>query len=189
VGIDVLLHTYGTLATALGPRMGGASDGWLRAMVSAKMLGRKTGRGYYLYEEEGKKGGKKGGEKRVNPAAVELVKLHRAEPGAPPPEAGIGALDDSALVGRMVARFQKECMHALQDGVVRSAADGDIGAVFGLGFPPFLGGPFRYADTVGARVLADQMQRLADAAGDRFAPPQILLDHARSGTKFYPDTK
>lgn len=44
VGIDVLFHTYGTLAGALGPRMGGASDGWLKEMVAAKMLGRKTGK-------------------------------------------------------------------------------------------------------------------------------------------------
>ena len=61
----------------------------------------------------------------------------------------------------------------------------DIGAIFGLGFPPFLGGPFRYADTYGAQKLSDDMSRYAARLGPQFDPPQVLLDHAKAGKKFY----
>ena len=61
----------------------------------------------------------------------------------------------------------------------------DIGAIFGLGFPPFLGGPFRYADSYGARKLSDDMARYASTLGPQFDPPQILLDNAKSGATFY----
>jgi enoyl-CoA hydratase/long-chain 3-hydroxyacyl-CoA dehydrogenase len=181
VGIDVLFHTYGTLSGALGPRMSGASDGWLKDMVDAKMLGRKTGKGFYMYPPK-VKGAKESKDKPINPAALELVEKHRA---SAPVEAGVAGLSDEVLVERMVLRFMKECMHALEDGVIRSPADGDIGAVFGLGFPPFLGGPFRYADTLTARTVEDKMARYADKLGERFAPPQILKDHARSGKPFH----
>ena len=179
VGVDVLFHTYGTLAAALGVRMAGAADGWLKAMVDAKMLGRKTGKGFYLYEAGAS--GKAAKAKVINPEAVALLAQHKgaAAGGAAPPT-------PEEVAERMVLRFMKECMHSLQDGIIRNAADGDIGAVFGLGFPPFLGGPFRYADTLGAQKVADSMSRYAGTVGEHFAPPQILLDLAKSGKKFHP---
>ena len=61
----------------------------------------------------------------------------------------------------------------------------DVGAIFGLGFPPFLGGPFRYADSYGASKLCDDMSRYASRLGPQFDPPQILLDNAKAGKTFY----
>jgi enoyl-CoA hydratase / long-chain 3-hydroxyacyl-CoA dehydrogenase len=183
VGIDVLYHTYATLKGALGPRMGGASDGWLKDMVDAKMLGRKTGKGFYLYEKTPTKG-KQGSGKTLNPEASELVKKHSAAAGGAK-EAGLETAKDEELVERMVLRFMKETMHALEDGIIKNPQDGDIGAVFGLGFPPFLGGPFRYADTLKAGVVEAKMGRLADKLGERFAPPQILKDYAKAGKSFH----
>ena len=62
---------------------------------------------------------------------------------------------------------------------------GDIGAVFGIGFPPFIGGPFRLLDTVGAQGFVDRMYRYRDAKGPQFEPAQILKDYAASGKKFH----
>jgi len=186
VGIDVLYHTYGTLASALGVRMtGGNSNVMLKQFVDAKMLGRKTGKGFYTYAAPAAGGKKKGSSsaKTVNPEATALLNAARAAAGITPGAAA--PVDPAGAAERMVLRFVKECMHSLQDGIIRSPADGDIGAVFGLGFPPFLGGPFRYADTVGPRVLADRMAALAAANGQQFAPPQILVDYAAAGKKFH----
>ena len=63
--------------------------------------------------------------------------------------------------------------------------DGDIGAVLGLGFPPFHGGPFRYIDNTGAGTVIDSMNRLELKYGSRFRPAGILADMAKSGGKFY----
>jgi 3-hydroxyacyl-CoA dehydrogenase/enoyl-CoA hydratase/3-hydroxybutyryl-CoA epimerase len=60
-----------------------------------------------------------------------------------------------------------------------------VGAVFGLGFPPFRGGPFRWADAVGAKVLVEKLERLRDRLGQRFAPAPLLVEHAARGSRFH----
>ncbi len=61
---------------------------------------------------------------------------------------------------------------------------GDIGAVFGIGFPPFLGGPFRMMDIQGTKQFMDRMLRYRDAKGPQFEPAQMLKDYAASGKKW-----
>lgn len=74
---------------------------------------------------------------------------------------------------------------SLQDGILENAADGDIGAVFGIGFPPFMGGPFRYLDRLGVQTFVDRMQRYADRVGPHFAPAPLLVDMAKAGKTFH----
>ena len=86
---------------------------------------------------------------------------------------------------RVVLRFVIEAIHCLQDGIIASARDGDIGAVFGVGFPPFRGGPFMWLDTVGPKVIVEKLKKLEAEHGPQFAPPQLLLDKAAKGELFH----
>ena len=61
----------------------------------------------------------------------------------------------------------------------------DIGAVFGIGFPPFRGGPFRLVDAMGAQKFVDLMSKYRDELGAQFQPAPILLDYAKANKKFH----
>jgi 3-hydroxyacyl-CoA dehydrogenase/enoyl-CoA hydratase/3-hydroxybutyryl-CoA epimerase len=73
----------------------------------------------------------------------------------------------------------------LGEGILRSARDGDVGAVCGLGFPAYLGGPFRYADAVGIPRILELLRGWERRFGERFEPAPLLLEMARRGTSFY----
>ena len=85
---------------------------------------------------------------------------------------------------RVVLQMVNEAMHCLDEGILRCPADGDVGAIFGLGFPPFLGGPFRYVDTRGAGSVVDDLRELADLHGPRFEPAPALVQAAKDNRKF-----
>ena len=89
------------------------------------------------------------------------------------------------VVERCVLRFVSEAVHCLQAGVISSARDGDIGAVFGVGFPPFRGGPFMWMDTMGLDVVVAKLEKLEAEFGPHFAPPQLLKDKAAKGELFH----
>ena len=127
----------------------------------------------------------------MNPEAVAILERARNSSSS-----GGGLLSSTVdMQQRMLLRFIKECILCAQDDILAPGsfatnpkaayATGDIGAVFGVGFPPFLGGPFRYCDIMGAQKVVDDMQRYADALGPHFAPPQLLLDVAKAGGKFH----
>ena len=77
-----------------------------------------------------------------------------------------------------------EAALCLQEGILRSPRDGDIGAIFGLGFPPFTGGPFSYCDQVGVDKVVEHMKRFEQDHGARFTPAQVLVDAAKNKTLF-----
>eukprot|EP00753_Platysulcus_tardus_P020682 PLAT8333.2.p2 GENE.PLAT8333.2~~PLAT8333.2.p2 ORF type:complete len:241 (-),score=143.75 PLAT8333.2:99-821(-) len=191
VGIDVGQHIIHYLGDVFGDRFTqGVDPRALDEMVAAGYLGRKSGKGFYLYEEpQKKKTGflarftqSKPRGKMLNPEADLMVQ--RLREGRPQLA---DELADEEIQQRMVTRFVNEAVLCLEDGVLHNAADGDIGAIFGLGFPPFLGGPFRYVDAIGADKFVDQMLALQDRYGSRFQPAQSLVDMAKSGAKFHSD--
>ncbi len=91
------------------------------------------------------------------------------------------------IVDRAVLAMANEAVWTLGDGVLRSARDGDAAAIFGLGFPPQLGGPLRYIDDRGPAAVVDRLRALVADHGERFAPAPLLVEVAERGGTFTGD--
>ena len=166
VGIDVGTKIGPILQHAYGDRFAAPQN--IAAILNDDRKGRKNGRGFYLYPAKGSRS-----KKQVDPAIYTLL-------GVSPK----GQLAEKEIAQRCVMMMLNEAARCLDEGVVRNARDGDIGGVFGIGFPPFLGGPFRYMDTLGASEVVAQLQRLASQYGERFAPCDRLLQMVEGQRKF-----
>jgi len=162
VGLDVGLKASKVLHDAFGERM--APVPGLAALVEAGRLGRKSGQGFYRYAH-----GKRQG---VDASVHALI-------GTEPARAPVADVED-----RLVHAMLNEAARAFDEGVVRSVRDGDIAAVFGIGYPPFRGGPLRTLDQIGAARVVDTLRRLEATYGSRFAPAPVLVEHAEHSTRF-----
>lgn len=169
VGIDVAEKVGHIVHAHFGDRM--KPPPGFEKLVADKRHGRKNKRGFYLY------GGKKKGSKKEVDESVYAVL------GITPNK----TLSADEIAQRCALAFVNEAALCFGEGILRSARDGDIGAIFGLGFPPFRGGPFRYVDAVGAGEVVRRMQRLRDRHGNRFAPAPVLAEMAENGKTFYGD--
>jgi len=169
IGLDVAHKAAGVLAEAFGARLAPAPA--VGALVTAGRLGRKSGGGFYRYV--------RGKRKDPDPATLSLI---RQKATAAPPTS-----DD--IRRRPILAMINEAVRASADQVVRSARDGDIGAVFGFGFPPFRGGPLRYVDQIGARTLVDELTALARRHGERFEPAPRLVEMAAGGRTFHEEAR
>ena len=155
---------------------GDHASGISGVLAEAGFLGRKARKGFYVYE----------GDKRSRELDVRAF----LAAGLPLPgdssDDGHAGPPLEALVQRLLLTFAREAVLCLEDGVLRSARDGDVGAVLGLGFPPFLGGPFNMLDEIGIAEAVVRYESLSADHGDRFLPPRLLLDMAAAGQRFYP---
>ncbi len=165
VGIDVGAHVARDLGRAFADR-GLEGSGAMPRLFEAGLHGRKNGRGFYRYPA-----GQKKARKTVNPEIYGLLggEVRR----------GIAA---SEIQDRLALLMVNEAVHCLQEGVISSPRDGDLGAILGLGFPPFRGGPFRYVDSIGRETLIARLRKLAEKHGQRFEPARLLEEQG----KFYP---
>lgn len=163
VGFDVGVKAGGVLFEAFGDRFRPAPV--LDRLVADGRLGRKNGRGFYRYRN-----GKKDG---VDETVYRVLGV-----------APRASVDRSAVEARLLFAMLNEAAIAFGDGVVRSTRDGDIGAIFGIGFPPFRGGPLRALEQMGMQRAVDRLRDLAQRYGTRFTPADTLVERAGSGGRF-----
>jgi len=167
VGIDVGAHVADVLSSKFQDR-GAKTSTKAKELLDAGYKGRKNKKGFYRYKEESKK------KKEVNP---EIYRFFGGEERS--------GFDDSEIHHRMVLTMVNEAVLCLEEGILESPADGDLGAILGLGFPPFLGGPFRYIDNEGAANIVNRMVRLQKDHGERFKPAALFSGTAKAGNKFH----
>ena len=100
-------------------------------------------------------------------------------------KAPTGSLPASEITKRCTYMMLNEAARCVDEEIVRSARDGDIGAIMGIGFPPFLGGPLRYIDKIGAKSLVAQLSQWAQVHGERYTPCQALITMAEKEGCYY----
>lgn len=171
IGIDVGTKVVRTLVEAFGARL--ASPPGLERMLQVNRLGRKNKKGFYEYAA------KYSGKRPVDNTVYGDLGLPKPS-GKKSPRGGLHEPD--SIAERCVLAMVNEAVHCLGEGILRSPRDGDVGAIFGLGFPPFLGGPFHFIDRKGAREVLGRLKRLEKKYGARFAPAPLLLQEKQ----FYP---
>ncbi|QXG55634.1 fatty acid oxidation complex subunit alpha FadJ [Pantoea jilinensis] len=160
VGIDVGSKISPILHQAYGERF--AAPAAFDAVLKDGRKGRKNSKGFYRYDQARWQ--------RKKPDAS-LYTLLKVTPKARQSEAQIAE--------RCVMMMLNEAARCLDEQVIRCARDGDIGAVFGIGFPPFLGGPFHYMDKLGAAEMVNRLTRLTQQHGERFTPCDALIEAAK----------
>jgi 3-hydroxyacyl-CoA dehydrogenase/enoyl-CoA hydratase/3-hydroxybutyryl-CoA epimerase len=165
VGIDVAGKAGGIMTEAFGDRI--HPNAVVPKMVEDGRLGRKNRRGFYRYDEEGKKAG---------PDETVYALIGATERRAVPRK---------QIQERLTLLMIGEAVRCLEDGVLHSARDGDVGAVLGIGFPPFRGGPFWYLDTAGPAAVLERLRALEAEHGPRFAPAPLLVQKAEGSGRFF----
>jgi 3-hydroxyacyl-CoA dehydrogenase/enoyl-CoA hydratase/3-hydroxybutyryl-CoA epimerase len=168
VGIDVGAHVARIMHEAFGDRM--VPPAVMAKLGTDDRKGRKNGRGFYVYD------GKKKGRRPVDESVYRALGLE--------PKARIPAEE---IQMRCSLQMVNEALRCFGEGILRTPRDGDIGAVFGLGFPPFRGGPFRYVDSLGPAEVLRRLQGYCDRFGPRWTPAEPLVEMARTGARFYKD--
>jgi len=167
VGVDVSLHVAHTLAACFKDRL--VLPETLSKMAAAGLLGRKSGRGFYVHS--------KGKDPKPNEETGSFVKAWSAT-----------AISQTELQERMVLLMVNEAARCLEEGVVTEPADVDFAMVMGTGFAPFRGGPLRYADSAGLPTIVKQMERLVGLGARHFEPCALLRKLAAEGKTFYSAT-
>jgi len=166
VGIDVARHAGETLHQAFGERM--APSPILERLAETDRLGKKNGKGFYLYED--------GRDKGVDESVYGDLQL-------PTPGGSQVPREDIRL--RLVLVMINEAARILEDGIVKEAGEVDLGMIMGTGFPPFRGGLLRFADEQHPRAILEKLWELEGTLGARFTPAPLLVELARDNRGFY----
>jgi len=167
VGLDVCIKVVKIFAKSLGDRI--EVPALIEPMYNSKRLGKKGGRGFYLYDDKGK-------QLSVDESVYKDLNL-------PPPK---NPLTEKECLERGVFTMINEAALALiEDRIVNTPQDVDMAMIMGTGFPPFRGGLLRYADSLGTQYVTQELEVYASKCGKRLKPTQPLLNLAKTNRKFY----
>ncbi|MDQ6673701.1 MAG: 3-hydroxyacyl-CoA dehydrogenase NAD-binding domain-containing protein [Chloroflexota bacterium] len=180
VGLEVARHAGETLTHAFGHRI--PSMPIVHRLVEAGHTGKRAGAGFYVWPRP-----------RTTPHLPRPLR-GLLEPAARVPNPAVYRMSGSPkqrdfdadfIQDRLTLLFVNEAIRCLEEGVLQSPADGDLGAVLGVGFPAFRGGPFHYADSLGPELLASRLEALAARHGSRYQPAGLLTERARAKRTFF----
>lgn len=171
VGIDTCKHAAAVMAEGFPDRMRHAFKGVSDAMFDAKRLGQKNGLGFYAYEEDAK--GKP--RKTVDEQALAIAAAAAS---------GAREVTDEDIVARMLLPMCIETVRCLDEGIVSSPADADMGLIMGIGFPVFRGGAIRYIDQLGVAAFCELADRYA-ALGKLYQVTDSLRSMAANKHSFF----
>jgi 3-hydroxyacyl-CoA dehydrogenase/enoyl-CoA hydratase/3-hydroxybutyryl-CoA epimerase len=164
VGIDVAAKAGKVMHQAFGSRL--APSDVVGKMIAAERFGRKNAKGFYHYHENLRTG--------PDESVYDLLGVRPVRPDS-----------TDEIERRLVYSMLNEAAMAAGEGVVRSPRDGDIGAIYGIGYPPFRGGPLRYVDDLGPANVVAVLRQLEARFGERFTPAASLVQLADQGGRFY----
>ncbi len=171
VGIDTSYHAAAVLAEGFPDRMGHEGDDAIDLMFHANRFGQKSGEGFYRYEMD-----KRGKPKKIlDETAYDVIH---------PTQKQTIEITDEQIVDRMMIPLCLETVRCLEDGIVDSAAEADMGLVYGIGFPPFRGGALQYIDKIGVQVFCDSCKPY-EALGKAYHPTAGLLKMAEENKTFF----
>lgn len=165
VGIDVAIKVAKVMHEGLGERAHPSK--FSTKLAEKNFLGKKNSKGFYLYDEKGKVTG-------PNPEVDDLLPKERKK------------MTETELQLRLFLPMINEAAAILKDGIVETAADVDLGLIFGIGFPPFRGGLLRYADSEGLDKILAALKNFSETVdAERYRPSDYLVQLVESKTSFY----
>lgn len=170
VGLDIGVKVAQSLQQAYGSRMQVATILDSIRSTHPNMLGKKSGCGFYLYENNTKT--------KTNPQIntilqqLDLPNYHQQ-------------IDKNMVIARCIYTMINEAAKCLQENVIANHRYLDLAMIFGTGFPAFRGGLLCYADSVGIANIVDSLQKLNAIYGERFAVSELLLEMSKNNRKFY----
>jgi 3-hydroxyacyl-CoA dehydrogenase / enoyl-CoA hydratase / 3-hydroxybutyryl-CoA epimerase / enoyl-CoA isomerase len=171
VGIDTAHHVGEVLSAGFPDRMSFDQKSSLDVMYETERFGQKNGHGYYVYTPD-KKGKPK---KAVDPSVDALLA---------PIQSSIGEISDEEIIDRMMVPMIIETARCLEEGIVDTVNEADMGLIMGIGFPPFRGGAFKYADTIGLATICEKAKSLIHL-GKLYEPTERMLEMAAKGESYY----
>jgi 3-hydroxyacyl-CoA dehydrogenase/enoyl-CoA hydratase/3-hydroxybutyryl-CoA epimerase len=167
VGLDVCIKVVKIFRKSLGERI--EVPNMIEPLYDSKRLGKKSGRGFYLYDDKGKQ--------------LSVDKGIYAELGLSAPT---NPLSEKECLERGVFTMINEASLALiEDHIVAHPEDVDLAMIMGTGFPPFRGGLLKYADSLGSQYVAQELELYASKCGTRLKPARPLENLAKNNRKFY----
>ena len=172
VGMDTSHHVGDVLAEGYPDRMGKTFRTALDVMYEAKRYGQKNGVGFYKYETDPK--GKP--VKKADLQSYELIKSVQPK--------GQADMSEEEIVDRLMLPMIIETARCLEEGIVETVQEADMGLIMGVGFPPFRGGALKYADTIGLKTVLEKAAKYA-ALGKLYEPTARMKEMAASGQTYY----
>lgn len=171
VGIDTAHHAQAVMAEGFPERMGKQGRDAIDALFEADKYGQKNGNGFYSYTIDKKGKPKKTFSEEILPVLADVC-------------ADKQDFDEQTIIQRMMIPMINEVVLCLQEGIIATPQEADMALVYGLGFPPFRGGVFRYLDSLGIAEYVEMAKQHAEL-GAMYQVPQMLIDMAAKGESFY----